>query len=126
MFSVSTNVLLGLFFMINEKQKKILKTKIYFQKHQFIGNCLSVTFLCYFFAFLYTPFYSIKTYILLNTSTYENKLNTKSIIKKIFREDGVKGFYRGFLPMVILGLNGSLTVLLNDIMRNIANTEDIS
>ena len=32
----------------------------------------------------------------------------------------MKGFYRGFLPTLIMGLNGTLTVCTNDLLKSMA------
>ena len=38
--------------------------------------------------------------------------------KQIYSVEGIKGFYRGYFAMVIMGLNGTFTIAANDILKN--------
>lgn len=115
---MSMNVFLGLFFMTNERLKRKLETFEFFSKNQNLKFFFSSSLLAFIFASFYSPFYVIKTWLLLDVNRYEKSLSTFQAAKLIYQKTGIKGFYRGFFPMMIMGLNGTLTVGLNDVFRN--------
>jgi hypothetical protein len=45
-------------------------------------------------------------------------MSTWKTFKTIRDRYGIKGFYRGFLPTLIMGLNGTLTVCTNDLLKS--------
>ncbi len=47
-------------------------------------------------------------------------MSTWKTFKVIKERYGIKGFYRGFLPTLIMGLNGTLTVCTNDLLKSLA------
>ena len=66
MFSMSMNVFLGLFFMLNEKLKRKIATQERFNKRKNITALVSTGSLSFIFAILYSPFFVIKTWLLLD------------------------------------------------------------
>lgn len=118
MFSMSMNIFLGLFFMLNERLKRSLENLAFFNKNQTFKFFCSSSILSFFFAGLYSPFYSVKTWLLLDINSYENKLSSKQAFRKIKEQFGYRGFYRGFFPLAIMGFNGTITVGLNDYFRH--------
>jgi len=80
---MTMNVFLGLFFMMNERLKKNLETLKFFEKNQNLKFFVSSSILSFFFAILYSPFYVIKTWLLLDINSYKKSLSTYNAFKKI-------------------------------------------
>ncbi len=78
MFTLSVNVFLGFFFMLNNKFGKILKSKQFFVEHEKTRFFLSSFTVSFFFASLYNPLYVIKTWILLDVKKFDKALTIKS------------------------------------------------
>lgn len=63
------------------------------------------------------PFDTIKT--IIQGDLTDNKLKQIDVIKKLFRESGYKGFFRGFNTTIIRGfLQNGLIFELNDLCQN--------
>lgn len=120
LFSMSMNVFLGLFFMVNEKAKRKIQTSIYFSNRPKTATLVSTGSLSFIFAILYSPFYVVRTWLLLDINSGKSKMSSLETFKTIKQRLGYKGFYRGFLPTLIMGLNGTLTVCTNDLLKTMA------
>ncbi len=83
LFSMSMNMLLGLFFMINEKLKRTLNKTILLNDYPRFQMVISSSSLSFLFAMFYSPFFTIKTWLLLNTSEYKKRPSTLKIIRQI-------------------------------------------
>lgn len=116
-FSMFTNILIGSFFMVNERFKRKLKQNEYFRRHpgkEAFTSAFSVSFMFSSFA---TPFYVVKTWKLLENREKNVTPSVYKMIKDIKNTHGYIGFYRGFFSMVIMGINGTITVGLNDYLK---------
>lgn len=116
-FSFFTNMLLGMFFMINERIKKKMKTLPGFAERPG-AIVLAAPLICSsVLALLFNPFMVLKTWKLLD----QNKLNETPSIPKLIRiikeKQGWRAFYRGYFLTFSVGLNGSFTVFFNDYIK---------
>lgn len=116
-FSLLTNVLIGSFFMVNERVKRQLKKKEFFIRHPGAEAFISAFGVSFVFSIFSTPFYVIKTWKLLENKEVNVTPSTFKMIRDIKRTHGYAGFYRGFFAMTIMGINGTITVGLNDYLR---------
>ena len=116
-FSMLTNILIGSFFMVNERFKRKLKQREFFKQHPGVEAFSSAFGVSFLFSVLATPFYVIKTWKLLETKEVNVTPSALRVMRDIKRSHGYIGFYRGFLTMTIMGINGTITVGLNDYLK---------
>lgn len=116
-FSFVTNMIIGLFFMVNERTKKRLQRNEFFEHHPGVRAFTSAFGVSFLFSIVATPLYVIKTWKLLETNQKNITPSAFKMIGDIKRTHGRSGFYRGFLAMNIMGLNGTITVGLNDYFK---------
>lgn len=116
-FSMVTNILIGSFFMVNEKVKRRLKQRDFFRQHPGVEVFTSAFGVSVVFSLLATPFYVIKTWKLLETKEKNITPSAYRIIGNIKNSHGYLGFYRGFVAMTVMGINGTITVGLNDYFK---------
>jgi len=116
-FSMFTNILIGSFFMVNDKLKRRLKKREFFERHPGIEAFTSAFGVSFLFSLFATPFYVIKTWKLLESNNINVTPSAFKIVKEIKKTHGYIGFYRGFITMTVMGVNGTITVGLNDYLK---------
>lgn len=60
----------------------------------FLFICLKLFFLGFFQTTCTNPIWMIRTRLQLDRMTLDNKLTIRKCIKKVYSENGIKGFYR--------------------------------
>lgn len=116
-FSMVTNVLIGSFFMVNERVKRRMRQRDFFRERPAVEAFASAFGVSFLFSVLATPFYVVKTWKLLETKEKNTTTSAVGIVKDIKRSHGYMGFYRGFIAMTVMGINGTITVGLNDYFK---------
>ena len=76
LFSMSMNVFLGMFFMVNEKLKRRIQSSPKFERSPKIASVFSTLGLSFTFAVLYSPFYVVRTWLLLDINKGDQKMSS--------------------------------------------------
>lgn len=72
------------------------------KNHQiFQGNCFKLLLYSFFTAGITTPLDVVKTRIMLNSRTGEKRASIYQILHGIYRDNGIKGVFAGFIPRVM-------------------------